>query len=196
MKCIAPRCMALRDVGSMFCATHILAPAGQRGGWLSAEKRRRRMGGDVERLDASNITRRLWIGGKPPFDRDLPGVDVLVLCAQELQPDKLGFRGAVIRCPIPDSVLSTHELRRALITGREVAKQLVSGKRVLVTCAAGRNRSALVAGLALGLTYRLSATQVIELIRAKRHPECLYNPEFPKIIHRFIGDGTTVARER
>ena len=26
-----------------------------------------------QKLDASNVATRLWIGGRPPFDRDLPG---------------------------------------------------------------------------------------------------------------------------
>lgn len=172
----------------MFCAVHLRAPAGQRGGWISAERRRRHRANDpIMTLDASNIARRLWVGGKPPLDRDLPDFDVLVLCAEEIQPERPGFGRKVLRCPIPDSALSSSELRLALMTGRLVAKQLVAGRRVLVTCAMGLNRSALVASLALGLTTRMAPEEIIAVMRMRRHPDALSNPAFRQIIHRYVG---------
>jgi protein-tyrosine phosphatase len=138
-------------------------------------------------LDASNIVRRLWVGSQPPFDRDLPDFDVLVLCAQEIQPEQLAFANKVLRCPIPDSVLSGHELRLALMTARLVAKQLTAGKRVLVTCRAGQNRSAFVASLALGLVSRMTPIEIIELMRERRGVSTLGNPHFCILLHRFVG---------
>jgi len=174
----------------MFCTSHLRAPAGQRGGWLSAEMRRRRMAGSKDTvLDASNVTKRLWIGGKPPFDRDLPDFDVLVLCAQELQPTQLAFSRRLIRCPLPDGVLTTNELRRALVVGRSVAQELADGHRALVTCHMGWNRSGLVAGLAMGLCHRMSADQIVTRIRMLRSPNALGNQHFVQILKRFIGDG-------
>lgn len=190
MTCIAPRCKEPRELGALFCVVHLKSPAAQRGGWLSAERRRRMMAASKESvLDASNIMRRLWIGGQPPFDRDLPEFDVLVLCAQELQPQVISFSKKIIRCGIPDSALSSSELRTALVAGRQVAHELSKGKRCLVTCAMGINRSALVTGLAMGLVYRMSANQIIEHIRKTRNPMCLSNTEFQKVLHRFIGAG-------
>src|SRR5690242_1643176 len=96
---------------------HLLAPAGQRGGWLSAHKRRLERGGAAphdQPIDMSNITPRLWVGGRPPFDRDLPDFDVLVLCAQELQPPELAFRRELVRAPLPDATLTTPQIRTAL----------------------------------------------------------------------------------
>jgi protein-tyrosine phosphatase len=174
----------------VFCAVHLRAPAGQRGGWLSAEKRRRQRANDpTMTLDASNIARRLWVGGKPPLDRALPDFDVLVLCAQEIQPELVSFQGTVIRCPLPDAALTPAELARAVTASRTVAERLVAQDRVLVTCAMGINRSALVTSLALGLCTRMSATTIISLIRARRHPECLSNQHFCEVLHRFIGKG-------
>lgn len=137
-------------------------------------------------LDASNITRRLWIGGQPPFDRDLPDFDVVVLCAQEIQPRGTPFHGRTIHCPLPDALLSHQELCTALMGGKRVAEELADGKRVLVTCAMGRNRSALVAGLGMARVYRLSAPQIMEIIRQRRHPDCLSNPYFVKVMNKFI----------
>lgn len=188
MSCIAPRCQAAREPGSLFCRPHELAPAAQRGGWLSAEKRRRAMGASKEiALDASNIVKRLWVGSVPPFDRDLPDFDTLVLCARELQPERIVFGRQVIRVPIPDNALTSDELRRALAGGRQVAASLAAGKRVLVTCHAGLNRSALVASIGLGMVTRMQPAEIIDLMRARRSPEALGNRFFCDYIMRFIG---------
>ncbi len=152
-----------------------------------------------EVLDASNITppkaggdiagprRSLWVGGQPPFDRDLPEFDVLVLCARELQPERVAFHGYVIRCPIPDDVLSHAEVRTVLGTARLVADSLIARRHILVTCAHGLNRSALVASLALAHVTRLSADALIRIMRARRHPNALYNTHFQTLLRQFIG---------
>ena len=140
-------------------------------------------------LDCSNVARRLWVGAAPPFDRHLPQFDALVLCAAELQPAVVAFRGSVLRCPLPDSELTQAQTRAALSMGQTVAKQLAGGNTVLVTCAMGLNRSALIASLALGLVTYLSSEQLILLMRTKRHPNCLDNKAFRMILRRYIGDG-------
>jgi len=184
--CIAPRCEGAREPGSLFCRPHEGAPAGQRGGWLSAEKRRRSLGASRETaLDASNITKRLWVGGRPPTDRDLPAFDTLVLCAREIQPDALDFGRQVVRVPLPDALLSSDETRRALVGARSTAEALTAGKRVLVTCAAGLNRSALIASLALGFVTRMKPAEIVELMRRQRSEHALHNPHFVEIIRRF-----------
>jgi protein-tyrosine phosphatase len=137
-------------------------------------------------LDASNIARRLWVGSVPPFDRVLPEFDLLVLCAREIQPPEIAFRGTVLRCPIPDAVLAPRELSRTLVTGRSVATALLGGRRVLVTCAAGRNRSALVAGLALGLATTMPPPDIVALIRQRRSTDCLSNPFFVDVLNRYL----------
>lgn len=144
-------------------------------------------------LDCSNVAKRLWVGAKPPFDRHLPEFDVLVLCAQEIQPKVIAFRGTVLRCPIPDGPLSLSQVRLVLHAGRRVATELTAGKRVLVTCAQGVNRSALVAGLGLGLCTYLSTEQILLVMRTRRAENCLYNPAFREIIRRYIGDGRKPA---
>lgn len=185
--CLAPRCGAQAEVGAMFCLDHMKAPSGQRGGWLSVAMRRAKLAGGTM-LDASPVTKRLWIGGQPPFDRDLD-FDVLVLCAQELQPKQLGFTKTLIRCPLPDAHLANDELRRALLSAKKVAAELAKGKKVLVTCFAGRNRSALVSGLAMGLVHHMNSDDIITRIRALRNPNALSNTHFQEILRRFIGDG-------
>lgn len=190
--CIAPRgkrrtpCTNPAEPGSLFCRTHERAPAAQRGGWISAEKRRRKLASQP--IDASNITPRLWIGGAPPADADLPAFDVLVLCAEEYQP-QVSFRGRVIRCPIPDAQLADHQLAHVLMVARAVAAAVSAGGRVLVTCKAGLNRSALVTALALSLLTRRSADELVALIRSRRSRNALGNPHFQAILRRVAGDG-------
>lgn len=143
-------------------------------------------------MNMSNIAPRLWVGGAPPLDRDLP-FDTLVLCAREIQPTELAFSRQVVRVPLPDATLSTDEIRTAIIGGRAVAQALAAGRRVLVTCYAGLNRSALVASLGLGMGTRMSAGQIIQLIRQRRTPGAkpedgaLHNQHFVRIIEQFVG---------
>lgn len=137
-------------------------------------------------MDASNVSTRLWVGGKPPLDRDLPEFDVLVLCAQEIQPQYVAFHGKTIRCPLPDSALDHQELTRAVLAAKEVGDALLQNKRVLVTCSMGLNRSALVAGLALARAKRMGADDIIALMRQKRSPNALLNPHFQQIIRKLV----------
>lgn len=140
-------------------------------------------------MDASNVATRLWVGAAPPLDRPLPTFDTLVLCAEEIQPDRLAFEGLVIRCPLPDAELSNAELTRALLASRAVADALARGDRVLVTCHMGLNRSALVAALALARLTRMSARDLILHIRLRRHPGALSNPYFQHILQQLVGSG-------
>jgi hypothetical protein len=195
MTCVAPSnrrrgdlCRNDQQPGSLFCSTHERASVAQRGGWLSAWKRRLKMLGG-NHIDASNVFTRLWVGSKPPFDRDMPDFDVLVLCAAELQPEALPFHGRVVRCPIPDDALSDQQVRQVIAASKAVALALANGRRVLVTCSAGMNRSVLVASLALYIVTRMSSGEIIGIMRSKRHPNALYNRYFQALLGRFVGDG-------
>lgn len=195
-RCIAPaarantRCPRAREPGSLFCRRHEQAPAAQRGGWLSAERRRRRIAAsDEQPLDASNVAPRLWVGGRPPFERDLPEFDMLVLCARELQPPDTAFHGRVVRCPIPDDVLTNAELTRVIAASKAAAEALAAGQRVLVTCQAGRNRSALVASLALARVTTMGAEELIKLMRDRRTPSALSNAHFQQLLRALVGAG-------
>jgi protein-tyrosine phosphatase len=145
-------------------------------------------------LNASAISNRLWVGGEPPFDRDIPGFDALVLCAKEIQPERTGFHGVVIRCPIVDGTVDQSMLARVSATSRMVVTFLAGGKRVLITCAMGLNRSALVAALAIAQLTTKSADEIIALIRDKRDPRALYNPNFVALLHHIVGSGRKSER--
>jgi|SRR6478609_4383134 len=169
-----------------FCELHAKAPAGQRGGWLSAAKRKP--------YDATPIAPRLWIGSKPPVDRNLSNVDIVTLCAAEFQPEHVG-RSALLRCPIIDDVLDPPELQLVLQTSVLVAKAIASRQRVLVTCQQGRNRSAFVIAFALHQLTTMSGEQIVAHIK-KHRANALTNPWFVKKIVEIVGDGRPKQRRR
>lgn len=176
--CLAPGCT---NRPGPFCEGHAKAPSGKRGGWISAAMRKP--------YDATVIAPRLWLGGVPPFDRDLPNIDVLVLCARELQPTALAFHGTVLRCPLNDAEPDIAQARTAVQTALEVAKAIASSKRVLVTCHMGLNRSALVVALALNRLTTMSGDEIVDRIRARRGQAALGNQHFVTLIKRIVGNG-------
>lgn len=182
-------CDHAREPGSLFCRSHELAPAGRRGGWLSAERRRRRLAPQAM-LDATSVaasssrSNRLWVGACPP-PADLPAFDLLILAAQEYQPD-LPFHGRIIRCPIPNAPLSVHQISMAIVTAKEVTEAMARGRRTLVTCVTGLNRSALVAGLALGRLTRMSVDQIVDHMRRRRGAMALSNAYFVALLRSVI----------
>lgn len=144
-------------------------------------------GGDDQVMDASNLLPRLWIGAAPPVDRDLPTVDVLALCAREVQPTTVLFHGGVLRCPLPADQLGIREVQHALATARSVALAHRAGRCILVTSRAGHNRAALVAGLAIGMLTTTPPAGIVALIRARRSPACLSDPGLARLLDKYVG---------
>jgi len=86
-------------------------------------------------------------GSAPPSVPGMP-FDVIVFAAMEYQPDIPGY--VVLKVPLDDGPPPDHVTRmRIRRTAREIADRVRLGQRVLVTCWQGRNRSGVLAGLAL-----------------------------------------------
>lgn len=109
----------------------------------------------VPRLDANRIAPKLYQGSFPDpnlYDLRREGIYAVVLCADELQPPKEMYPGVVIvRAPMHD-IEGPQGARSCVVANMAsayVARLLRAGKRVLVTCAAGRNRSGLVTALTM-----------------------------------------------
>lgn len=141
-------------------------------------------------LDVTRMAPHLYQGSFPePFQNRVKdaGFDVLVLCAAEHQPPAAGYAGVkVIYAPMDDAqiVESDPDWRTANEAADEVVYALRSRKRVLVTCAAGRNRSGLVVALAMLRVSRASAVRVVEHIQ-KRRDFALSNRSFVEILKRY-----------
>lgn len=138
-------------------------------------------------LDADEVTPGLWQGSKLQ-----PGIypfDLIVLTAAEWQLPGETFGGTtVLRVPLHDVYTKTvvaEQLPRAIAAAQEVFRARRAGKRVLVICAAGWNRSGLVNALALRIAG-LSADQAIGLIKRARGVYALGNEAFQKQIRDFV----------
>lgn len=137
-------------------------------------------------LDVTQIHENLWIGAHPSISghrcADHPsggsgqavraaGFDTLVLCAKEWQiPGHLYSGVEVLHAPFDDNMNgpTAGELETAVSAADRVSRRLEAGKKCLVTCYAGRNRSGLVCALALSATTGMSPAQAGEIVRAKR----------------------------
>ena len=78
---------------------------------------------------------------------------------------------------VPDSRLEERERDHMIELGQVVAEAVEGGKRVLVRCHAGLNRSSLVAGMAM-IEMGFPASDAIQRIRAARGPFALCNSAF------------------
>jgi hypothetical protein len=119
------------------------------------------------RLDATRIAPKLWQGSKPVGP--LRGFDAVAFCAAEHQPNVAGIE--VYNCPLHDDVLSPEETSIALSCARRVASIVLSGRRVLVTCQQGRNRSGLVTALALHLLTGWPGWWCVRRVKSHRNPD-------------------------
>ena len=92
---------------------------------------------------------RLAQGSAPPTIGVRLPFDVVVLAAEEYQPELSGYRH-VLHVPLDDGPPPDKVTRmRIHSAARRVADHVRLGHRVLVTCMQGRNRSGVLAGLAL-----------------------------------------------
>lgn len=142
-------------------------------------------------LDADRVASKLWVGSYPENEQG-PAVcqhfNAVVLCAEELQ--ELPFscsRLHIVKVPIDDAKPSPREIQTAVSAAKTVHALRKKGKRVLVTCAQGVNRSSLVAAMALMLDGD-SAKVAIHRIRELRKPPIgltpLFNSHFTDLLLR------------
>lgn len=140
-------------------------------------------------LNADEVGRNLWVGAVPTnnnlVDKHFDG---LVLAAKEFQdvfpvhqyPDT-----KLILAPLRDDKPNDEEKAIALRAALAVYDLNKQGKRVLVTCAKGVNRSALIAALAMVLAGT-KGEEAITKIRSTRKPVSgatpLFNPHFCRLI--------------
>jgi protein-tyrosine phosphatase len=111
----------------------------------------------------------------------------------ELQPESEFASGflpgvEVICCPMNDveGGPTPEEKLAAFKTAQTIVDRLAQGKRVLVTCVAGRNRSGLVNALVLILRRGVSGISATMRIQAAR-PLALTNQSFCQFLSKIPG---------
>lgn len=123
-------------------------------------------------IDAHEIVPGLWQGSLPETGDTVAraGFQTLVLCARDYQPTSAEFPEVnVIHAPFDDErKLGEPSLRTAVQAASSVARLLLQGEKILVTCFAGINRSGLVVALALHRAFGYSGRSCIELVRRRR----------------------------
>ncbi len=132
------------------------------------------MSGGYSYLTSSKL---LAQGSRPPVGVPLP-FDVIVLSAWEYQPEMPGFE--VMHVPLDDANPSRADRTRIRAAAQAVAWHVRAGRRVLVTCHQGRNRSGVIAGLAL-VELGMPQNQAVRLIRTLRNG--LTNPHFYAMVN-------------
>lgn len=137
--------------------------------------------------DASKIYRELYQGGVPPVGGWLEhrGFDVLVLTAEEYQPAAAAFPGLeVVHFPLADDAepWSPRRLRALRRLTVWLARQVRAGRRVLVTCQQGLNRSGLIVAATVMQLSGAPAFEAVALIRARRSGWALCNDTFVDLL--------------
>jgi len=149
----------------------------------------------LPRASWSEIADNLWQGSAPSPEL-MKGVGcgfkVLVLCAEEYQPEPAHFpRQEVILSPNDDRASvppSRAQIEQAVQSAKRVARFVASGTPVLVTCYLGLNRSGLVTALALHFLKGISGIEAIEKIQDKRGPRALSNPHLAEFLRGVKAD--------
>jgi hypothetical protein len=137
---------------------------------------------------AHKIVDNLYQGGYPPPGPFLKraGVDVLVLCAMEWQdPGGRNYPGLTVINAGGDDDTRLHRVMPYMGLWQHAARLVVGhlrdGKKVLVTCMQGMNRSGMVTSHVLRELTGMSGHDIVTLVQDKR-PGSLFNPTFVKYI--------------
>ena len=121
--------------------------------------------------DLTCIAPRLWMGAAPdPEPLRKHGFEAVVFCAEEFQPDADRYEGLATHFePMADDGRTCPDSDRfAIVSAARFAHDQWRhrGRRVAITCLAGRNRSGVVMALTLAM---LTNDQMPDVIAHVRH---------------------------
>lgn len=152
-------------------------------------------------VEGDEIVPNLWQGSYPGTGRAVAasGFKMLVLCAVELQePAELFPNVEVVHAPNYDDYenpLNQERLKIAVDAARRVAAAVGEGRKVLVTCRAGMNRSGLVSALALHFLNNWDGETCIRKVRQNRTEwkgfKPLSNSDFIRALRRLKPKNTS-----
>jgi protein-tyrosine phosphatase len=146
--------------------------------------------------DYDQIHTNLYQGSYPKPHKDLADhFDVIVYTAMEKQPTPVALKSLpknvlVRKFPLDDDPYQpvTREQTAALVrAAKELAGLLRSGKRVLITCAMGMNRSGILTALTLMAATGCSGRTALHTVQSKRRAmedgtRALFNPIFSRFV--------------
>lgn len=133
--------------------------------------------------DASEIYPNLWQGAIPPRGKFLAskGFDVLILATREHQDAGWYDNIEIVHAPSNDDD-RPHRIHEFIPLWKETAKRVAglvrAGKKVLVTCLAGHNRSGIIVAFALHELTGKNGFECVEHIRSRRDEFALNNLAF------------------
>jgi len=137
------------------------------------------------------ISGKLAQGAYPdPPDRVFATFDTVVFTAEEAQPRWLSPPAGKtpIFVPMDDDLYRPVDLASAQILNRlanQLADEVVRGRKVLITCWQGANRSGLLTALVLMKVKGMNGAAAIRTIQQRRRPkgiEALCNPMFQQFL--------------
>jgi hypothetical protein len=134
-------------------------------------------------LEYSQIIDGLYQGSAPSPGPDAgKKFDALVLMAHEHQPTQKEFPGIeVLQAGIWDARPSGQDIQKAYKAAQWVATRLKAGKKVLVTCMAGLNRSGMVSAMSL-IMMGYPPKNAMALVKNARGPKALSNKHFNQVL--------------
>lgn len=128
-------------------------------------------------FDADEIIPGLYQGAHPYPHDPLRAFDFVV----GLSHEKSASGPKTIQWPIDDGPMPDED--RVRWVAEQVNEKLLAGKHVLVHCDAGLNRSGLIVAMTL-LHRGWDPQKAVQLIRRKRDPMALCNPDFERWLYR------------
>jgi protein-tyrosine phosphatase len=138
----------------------------------------------------SEILPGLWLGGTDDFDTiDFPKDHQVLNHAREFDSvatlyavaHPVGWGVSERRFGFPDSEIDESCVSEIHAIADWAYAEWMSGKRILIRCQAGLNRSSLCLALVLR-KVGYSSKDAIALIRARRSPHALFNKSFVKYL--------------
>lgn len=138
---------------------------------------------------AFRVSDNLWIGSAPPIGFSVAQhFDCLILSAMEYTPGPTCWPGVetyAVQINDDGSPMTKVEMASAVRAAGKVIQWLQGGKRVLVTCHQGRNRSGIICALALCKGKGMSPKRAVNTIRAARGPSALRNDYFLRFLSEY-----------
>lgn len=108
--------------------------------------------------------------------------DTVITLYQYANP--VGWFVKEYRYCVYDWKMSHIDLAELYKTAKFAHAEWRDGKKTLIRCQAGLNRSSLITALVL-IREGYTPARAIELIRERRNPECLFNEDFEKFLLTF-----------